>query len=338
MSSETIVELSDAPLFAIGNKALRHPIIPLLEIDERSGLAAGLGTAFRIDPFGQYLTAQHVLEHRFAGGRGRGSVVGLLNPGFGPKGGTVAEDRLARIEQASTFRTKVEDPQLDKLMGWDSSRNVFDCLKLSFDAFSSGVHDVRSFLPMRLRGWPKVGDKVTAIGFPELKSFVDQKSQDVTLIREQMFGSTGAITALYPTGREHRPWPTLEVDVHWPSGMSGGPVLNGNGEVIGLVSSSDEPESVDAKSYAFWFGPLRDFHRWIPHVDPDNPGWVRGWAVRRSEPWHVAAFLSDRVSAQRIADARGKGYEVKFGSLKAGTDDFMSFEPNEFSAEEQKTH
>lgn len=106
--------------------------------------------------------------------------------------------------------------------------------------------------------------------------------------------------------------------------MSGGPVFNQDGEVIGLVGSSDEPGSDGAQSYAFWFAPIPGLQRNLPHVDPSNPGWVRGWAVVRNAPWHVAAMTNDRARAEEICATLASDYSVRLGSLRAGSDDFMS--------------
>lgn len=64
-----------------GPTGVRHPIISLLAIDNHTDRVSGLGTAFRIDAFGGYLTAQHVLEAWLGPSRPRSTVVGLLNPG-----------------------------------------------------------------------------------------------------------------------------------------------------------------------------------------------------------------------------------------------------------------
>ncbi|MBR1029393.1 serine protease [Bradyrhizobium liaoningense] len=302
---------------------VRHPIISLLAIDDRTGHATGLGTAFRIDPFGGYLTAQHVLEAWLAPSRPRATVVGLLNPGLVFGYGAIGADSMVIIGSASVFRTPPDDIALDRLLGRDSSRMALDCMMLSFKADKTRLHDVRDFLPLRLTGkWPKVGDEVMAIGFPELDSIQD-RAIDAEVLSERMYGSIGRVTAVLPSGREHRPWPTFAVDSHWPGGMSGGPVFNRDGEVIGLVSSSDEPGSHDAQSYAFWFAPIPWLQRNLPHVDPSNAGWVRGWAVVRNAPWHVAAMANDRVQAEEIRATLTSDYSVRLGSLKAGSDDFM---------------
>nr|QDF38817.1 trypsin-like peptidase domain-containing protein [Bradyrhizobium symbiodeficiens] len=148
---------------------------------------------------------------------------------------------------------------------------------------------------------------------------------DEDVLTESMYGSIGQVSGAFPHGREHRPWPTFSVNGLWPpSGMSGGPVFNQDGEVIGLVSSSDEPGSDNAQSYAFWFAPMPALPQYLPHIDPSNPGWVRGWGVVRSAPWHLAAVTPDRAQAETICATLGAGYEVRIGSSRVGSDDFVN--------------
>lgn len=302
---------------------IRHPIISLLAIDNHTGHASGLGTAFRIDPFGGYLTAQHVLEAWLGPSHPQSTVVGLLNLGLVYGRAPIGIDGMVMLASATVFRTPPEDIALDRLLNRDSSRMALDCMMLSFKPDNTRLHDVRDFLPLRLTGkWPKVGDEVMAIGFPELGSIQDRVI-DAVVLTERMYGSVGRISEVLPGGREHRPWPTFAVDSHWPGGMSGGPVFNADGEVIGLVSSSDEPGSENAQSYAFWFAPISGLQRNLPHVDPSNPGWVRGWAVLRDAPWHVAAMTNDRLRAEEICATLPPDYAVRLGSLRAGSDDFM---------------
>jgi serine protease Do len=302
---------------------VRHPIISLLSIDSRTHHVSGLGTAFRVDPFGQYFTAQHVLEAWLGPARPHTTVVGLLNPGLVYGLGPIGNDRFVTIATSTVFRTEPGDAVLDELLSRNSSRMTLDCMTLHFEE-NPRLNDVRAFLPLRLTGkWPKIGDAVMATEFPELGFLKDRPIAD-DVLTEHMRGYIGQVSGVFPHGREHRPWPTFSVDELWPSGMSGGPVFNQDGEVIGLVSSSDQPGSDNAQSYAFWLSPIPFLPRYLPHSDPSNPGWVHGWSVVRSAPWHLGALTPDRSRAETICSTLGTGYEVRFGSSRAGSDDFVS--------------
>jgi serine protease Do len=101
--------------------------------------------------------------------------------------------------------------------------------------------------------------------------------------------------------------------------MSGGPVFNEDGEVVGLVSTSYEYND----GYSFWFEPLHNIDKWLRTVDPLNPGWFKGWAVRRTAPWHLAAVCLEREEAEKIRQELGEQYQVVFGANRYGSDDFI---------------
>lgn len=58
-------------------------------------------------------------------------------------------------------------------------------------------------------------------------------------------------------------------------------------------------------------------------LDEDNPGWVKGWAVLRDAPWDLAGFFPTEDQARAYLQDKGPGYEVRFGSKRLATDDFM---------------
>ncbi|SPZ52601.1 Uncharacterised protein [Serratia quinivorans] len=58
--------------------------------------------------------------------------------------------------------------------------------------------------------------------------------------------------------------------------------------------------------------------------DPDNKGWVLGWGVVRNDPWSLAGVFSNKKDAETKAIDVGDGHEVKYGSHRLGSDDFMS--------------
>lgn len=299
---------------------LRQVVIPMFEADKNTGYMAGLGTGFRIDPFGQFLTAQHVLEDYFES-KTQNYLVGMLSPGLIYGRAKLPDNCFVFVDIAKSEREKIDDP-LAALQGKVKTKNSFDCMKFSFRKENRRLQDIQNFVPARLQGRiAKKGDRVMAVGFPKLECEYKQ-SGNLLSLSEQMYGSIGRITDVYPEGRQGNPWPVFEVDVHWPSGMSGGPVLNEDGEAIGLVSSSYEKGSEITRSYAFWFQ-ARDLTQWLHTLDPLNPGWIRGWAVIQENTQIIRVFTRDWVQAQRYRIEYGDGYEVRYVSYRYGSNEFV---------------
>ena len=85
---------------------------------------------------------------------------------------------------------------------------------------------------------PKIGEALTLTGFRA--SSIEGVKDRTFIARGNVLVSVGKVTAQYPQGRDRimLPWPTLEVDCPAWGGMSGGPVFDSNGYVVGLVCSS----------------------------------------------------------------------------------------------------
>ncbi|WP_345790369.1 S1 family peptidase [Ruegeria pomeroyi] len=87
--------------------------------------------------------------------------------------------------------------------------------------------------PLRV-ALPLIGQRVWAFGFRH-----QAISENVPLVTP--FVSSGRVSGAFPYGRgERMPSPCIEVDMDTLGGMSGGPVVNDKGELIGIVSSSWE--------------------------------------------------------------------------------------------------
>jgi hypothetical protein len=90
---------------------------------------------------------------------------------------------------------------------------------------------------------PAIGEKVVVAGFRASRDEFEQGSPNTTLELEAGVRITsGAVRQSFPKGRDSRlvPWPALEVDAPLFGGMSGGPVFDMRGGVIGLGSRSME--------------------------------------------------------------------------------------------------
>jgi hypothetical protein len=58
--------------------------------------------------------------------------------------------------------------------------------------------------------------------------------------------------------------------------------------------------------------------------DPDNEGWVVGWAVYRLEPWDLYGVCTSKKLAQVMLEEAGADYIMDFGSHQSGTEDFVA--------------
>ncbi|WP_082061038.1 hypothetical protein [Pseudomonas sp. MRSN 12121] len=58
-------------------------------------------------------------------------------------------------------------------------------------------------------------------------------------------------------------------------------------------------------------------------ADPDNEGWVLGWGVVQTSPWHFVDIYASKDAAETEAASRGPEYRVDYGSHRLGSDDFV---------------
>lgn len=99
---------------------------------------------------------------------------------------------------------------------------------------------------------PKIGETVTFIGF-RMESFSDEDG-----FQGQAFASRGVVVDVYPQKRDSAtmPWPSFQIDSHAVGAMSGGPVFDSDGSLIGLLSSSLESSEKNGPSFASLLWPI----------------------------------------------------------------------------------
>lgn len=315
---------------------LRRAILPMFAADEQ-GRLHGMGTAFAADPWGTFLTADHVVDFMRIGRpktgkqfdqvyefNGDQTLVAMLGVGmiFGTIG--IPQEALARIIQTYTPGIEVEDPMAFTEGG--VTRKPLDLAVLH--SAERPPEKLIANLPIRLRQpGPRIGDVVVAVGYPQIDTFHGDAERAKTRVAEGMFAGYGVVKALYPQGRDRaNPTPVFEVGANWPSGMSGGPVFNMAGEVIGLVSRGLEPSAGETlgTAWATWFEALPQMAGWVPTLDPLNPGHRRAWGVRRSAPWSLAGVAPSESEADAILAQAGPEFEKLQGAWAIGTDDFIS--------------
>jgi len=86
---------------------------------------------------------------------------------------------------------------------------------------------------------PSVGEPLTMVGFTASELEFDRQDMKIPVSGDVRI-SVGTVTASYPHGRDSvlMPGPTLEVASSASGGMSGGPVFDRDGFLVGLISTS----------------------------------------------------------------------------------------------------
>lgn len=300
---------------------LRNAIVPVFKQD-REGRMCGLGTAFHIDGFRGFLTAHHVIDFYQEVGSRPILFLSTHAVAFGTV--TIPPDCFVPALEAYVPMIKADDP-LAELRGESTNKPAIDVASLKVAPLGPNVRPPQT-LSVRARGWtPKIGEIVLAIGFPQLDlSEVDIATQR-ELLTEGMFGAYGRIIDILPEGSsETNRTPVFVVESDWPSGMSGGPVFNRNGEVVGMVSRSLLPEpGKPGIGYAAYFGRIPDLGHLAPTLDQDNPGWRLCWGVFTEESYIPSALYASKDEAEAAAKMLGRTAVTKRVSNRIGTNDFM---------------
>lgn len=314
---------------------LRRAVLPVF-LRNPDGSAVGSGTAFHVDGWGRLLTADHVVEqirdpHLNQIARDAQIEVDLLRSshaavllGYGLVFGTVGipDACWAPIQRVDAIIVEREDP-LAKLRGNSTTYQIGPDIA-GMCAFLQPKAPRLHTIPINFHACPKVGEMVFAVGYPELGFETLDEDEIERYLREGMFGVYGRVTNVCPDGRgKTRPSPGFEVAANWPSGMSGGPVFNERGEVVGIVSSSLQPSDGEPGiGYATSLAMTPDASRLTPTLDSDNSGHRLGFGVFCAAPWHLADVFKSRSDADGLRKQLPPGYLVKWGSHRLGGDDF----------------
>jgi serine protease Do len=321
---------------------LRKAILPVFERTPVGDLI-GMGTAVHLDGWGGFLTAEHVIEFlrsNLPNGGLTGEPVLQLDPttqshatvmlGIGLVFGRVAVPEWAFAPIIETlFITQHRDNPLAALRGEPELEVEFDIAgfqaAIPAAAYADGK-DPPKTLPVLLNSWaPVIGETVLAFGYPELKPSAPVSDATLKiLVEDGLFAAYGKITEIFPEGRDRmNRTPVFEVEANWPSGMSGGPVVNEAGKVVGIVSRSlapdDEFAGVGYAACLPWIGEVR---RLAPRVDPYNPGFRLGYTVQSGSN-RFEGFCPDFQVASQYASRLGCGYSVMACSHRIGTDKYF---------------
>lgn len=316
---------------------LRRAVVPVF-LRNPDGSAVGVGTAFHVDGWGRLLTADHVVHQIRADHLDQIAPDTLLEVditrsshaavllSYGVVFGTVGIPSAcwAPMDRVDAILIEGDEDPMAALRGKSSPYQIGpDIAGMSaiLQPDAPPFHTV----PISFQTYPKVGEIVFAVGYPKLGFEVLSGGEIARYLREGMFGVYGEVTNLCPNGRGRtRMSPGFEVEADWPSGMSGGPVFNLRGEVIGVVSSSLPPSEVGPGiGYATSLAMIPNASRLAPTLDIDNPGCRLGFGVFRENPWHLANVFRLQADAEHLRAQLPPGYLVRWGSHRLGGNDFV---------------
>lgn len=330
---------SDGIPFPISDPfGLRRAVVPVF-LRNPDGSAVGVGTAFHVDGWGRLLTADHVVDHIRAHHLDqiapdaviqvditRSSHAAVLL-GCGAVFGTVGipSECWASMYRVDAILIERDEDPMAALRGKSSSYQIGPDIAGMSAVLQPGAPPFHT-VPVNFRARPKIGEMVFAVGYPELGFETLNENEIARYLKEGMFGVYGQVTNLCPNGRgdRTRPSPGFEVEADWPAGMSGGPVFNQLGEVIGIVSSSLPPsDGVPGTGYATCLSMVPNASRLAPTLDINNPGCRLGFGVYRASPHDLSDVFRSQGDAERLRAQLPPGYLIGWGSHRQGGDDFV---------------
>ncbi|MBV4458048.1 serine protease [Pseudomonas sp. COR58] len=299
---------------------LRNAVVPVFRQDT-NGQLFGFGTAFNIDQFGTFLTAHHVID--FSGENGTSRPVLLLSMHAIVIGSVaIPNDCFVPVTGYQKVMMDSDDP-IGALRGSQERKVAVDLAVMQTSPLGSQVRPPQT-VSVCINGWrPRVGDILLAVGYPELDFSELSADSQKMLLSEGMYGAYGRIVDVHLNGvGTANPSPVIEVETDWPPGMSGGPVFNRAGDVVGIVSRSIRAEGdLPGRGYAVDLGRAYEVQPFAPSLDA--PGWQVCWGLfleDEFEPFSVHVSEEAAVSAGNLL--RQPHRIVKIAN-KIGTKDYM---------------
>ena len=237
-------ELTDDPALRMTGGEKLHFTTRLI----RHGLGSGAGALREMDTFDGLLL--HMQFHDSEGHRIDGSAV-LVAPGIALCATHVVRPYIDALV-AGTATGFCMGIAKSGLQIWQLHQGTpvpdTDLTIISL-TYRSSLPDDCTFSQANLTTrLPRVGEQLTLVGFRADSAELEDRT---FVARASVLVCVGQVTAQYPKGRDSVmiPWPALEVDCQAWGGMSGGPVFDTNGYVVGIVCTSVGDHTVGSPAY-----------------------------------------------------------------------------------------
>lgn len=207
-------------------------VMPLFTV--RDGNFVPVGTGFVVGGDGLMMTASHVVLEAAAAA------------------GHVVRDEPQDLQGGELYALYVSDekhgPNNEHFVGglWPVQKSWCDCsLDIGWCWLQRAERDGKPVLFRRMRlspGLPKVGDEITAFGYHGLSEPMKTGADGKRVVTYDQKGSftTGRIIEIHAERRDSSMlrFPCFRTDARFDPGMSGGPVVNKEGSVCGVICSS----------------------------------------------------------------------------------------------------
>jgi Trypsin-like peptidase domain len=195
------------------------------------------GTGFLVSKLGLLLTARHVVEPP---ARARGRALNKETNKFYDEGQLFAF-RLATTGPAQGVRN-ARIYHVDRITV--AERGDLAVCQLR----PSDVNRGPPLTSLAIRpGLPRLKEKVWTIGYDRVDVSVEEESEDTLHLKCETNANVtfGEIQEIFASGKHTvlAPFPCFEINAAIPGGMSGGPVINEQGVVCGMLSRSPSWEA-----------------------------------------------------------------------------------------------
>lgn len=156
---------------------------------------------------------------------------------------------------------------------------------------------------------PRIGEELLLCGFRAAAPAFPVREGEPIEHSGEVRVSRGVVTTRYPQGRDASmiPWPVVEVACPVRGGMSGGPVFDAAGYLVGLICSSVEISETDGITYVSLL--------WPAMTAPFESTWPKGFLPSPTCLLDVDRRVCPIVRAdaiRRIPHADGTGYLTEY--------------------------